>query len=139
MWMHSHAACLQRLVDRRPREGGVGAERDALSLGLLAADLGQEQFLQSSALETLPDRSFAARQSPWSLNVVETARGLNGAIRRSQPIAGYRRTQTAFVTENRVLTEQRDFLRLSGSASQQAISGGGKGLLLNHLSQLPNK
>ena len=39
------AACLQRLVDLRPREGGVGPERDALSLGLLAVDLGHEQFL----------------------------------------------------------------------------------------------
>ena len=39
------AARLQRLVDRRPREGGVGPERDALSLGLLAVDLGHEQFL----------------------------------------------------------------------------------------------
>ena len=27
------------------RKGGVGPERDALSLGLLAVDLGHEQFL----------------------------------------------------------------------------------------------
>ena len=39
------AARLQRFVDRRPGEGGVGPERDALSLGLLAVDLGHEQFL----------------------------------------------------------------------------------------------
>ena len=39
------AARLQRFVDRRPREGGVGPERDALSLGLLAVDLGHEPFL----------------------------------------------------------------------------------------------
>ena len=39
------AACLQRLVDLRPREGGVGPKRDALSLGLLAVDLGHEQVL----------------------------------------------------------------------------------------------
>jgi hypothetical protein len=39
------AACLQRLVDRRPREGRVGAERDPLVLGLLAVDLGHEQCL----------------------------------------------------------------------------------------------
>jgi hypothetical protein len=41
----AHVVCLQRLVDRRPGEGGVGAECDALSLGLLAVDLGHEQFL----------------------------------------------------------------------------------------------
>jgi hypothetical protein len=38
------AACLQPLVDRRPREGRVGPERDPLVLGLLAVDLGHEQF-----------------------------------------------------------------------------------------------
>jgi hypothetical protein len=38
----AHAACLERLVDRRSRESGIGAERDALSLGLLAVDLGHE-------------------------------------------------------------------------------------------------
>jgi hypothetical protein len=60
----AHAAGLQRLVDRRSRESGIGAERHALSLGLLAVDLGRSSSSQLSALETLPDRSFAARQSP---------------------------------------------------------------------------
>ena len=64
----AHAACLQRLVDLRPRKGGVSPERDALSLGLLAVDLGHEQFLPVVRAETFPGRSFAAKQSPWSLN-----------------------------------------------------------------------
>jgi hypothetical protein len=39
------AACLQRLVDLRPCEGGVGPERDRPALGLLAVDLGHEELL----------------------------------------------------------------------------------------------
>ena len=35
----------QRLVDHRPREGGVSPERHALTLGLLALNLRQEQLV----------------------------------------------------------------------------------------------
>ena len=50
------------------RATAASAWNDALALGLLAVDLGHEQVLQSSALETLPGRSFAATQSPGSVN-----------------------------------------------------------------------
>ena len=50
------------------RATAASAWNDALALGLLAVDLGHEQVLQSSALETLPGCSFAATQLPGSLN-----------------------------------------------------------------------
>ena len=38
-----HSAILQRLVDLRLGEGGVGAERQSLAFSLLALDLGHQQ------------------------------------------------------------------------------------------------
>ena len=40
-----HSAILQRLVDLRLGEGGVGAERQSLAFSLLALDLGHQQFV----------------------------------------------------------------------------------------------
>ena len=39
------AACLQGVIDLRPCESRVGAERHPLALGLLAVDFGHKQFL----------------------------------------------------------------------------------------------
>jgi hypothetical protein len=68
------AACLQRLVDRRPRKGGVGPECHALALGLLAFNLRQEQLVPVVGAGDVA-RSQLGRQTvavivPWQRRLI---------------------------------------------------------------------
>src|ERR1022692_161447 len=63
-----HASLLQRLVNLRLGKGSIGAKNHFLTEFLLRSISGSNSSAQSSALCTLPGRSFAARQSPAPLN-----------------------------------------------------------------------
>src|ERR1039457_3950788 len=63
-----HASLLQRLVHLRLGKGGIGAKHHFLTQFLWCSISGNNSSAQSSALCTLPGRSFAAKQSPSALN-----------------------------------------------------------------------
>ena len=59
---------LQRLIDLRFGEGGVGTKHHLLAQRLLPLNLRQEKFFPVLGTVHVPGRSFAARQSPSRLN-----------------------------------------------------------------------